>query len=138
MLTLATRKKRATTPAKIGILENDLNWSQQVVDYLGKEFDVNFLNFNDIFLNQIDISEYSSILVYYAIKYPSIDISGTLDLITIIKNFSKNPPAVILTTDFADGQILAEAHTYLAQIDSVFAKDQDLALLLKMIKILLK
>lgn len=138
MLMLATPPKSVAVPAKIGILESDLHWCQKVTTYLGAEFEVVLLNFSDIFLNIVDISEYKFILVYYGMKYPAIDISGTLDLITIIKNFSKNPPSVILTTDFANGQIAAEAHTYLSQIDSVFAKDQDLAILLKIVKILLK
>jgi hypothetical protein len=138
MLTLATQKRTVATSVKIGILESDLNWIKKVATYFRKDFEVIPLNFSDIILNKVDISEYNFILVYYGIKYPVIDISGTLDLISIIKNFSKNPPSIILTTDFANGQITAEAHSYLSQIDSVFAKDQDLSLLLKMVKILSK
>jgi hypothetical protein len=67
-----------------------------------------------------------------------MDSATAVDLISIIKNFSANPPSIILTTDFTNGQITAEAHSYLSQIDSVFAKDQDLSLLLKIVKILSK
>ena len=142
MLKLASKKlsvvARKKTRAKIGILEIDQGWYHLVERFLGSDFDVSAISLKDILFSNIDIGEYHSILVYYAIKYEAIDISATLDLITIIKNFSAKPPALLLITDYADSQITAEARSYLPQIDGVFAKDQDLVLLLKILKVIAK
>ncbi|MEB3248558.1 MAG: hypothetical protein VKK07_04355 [Merismopediaceae bacterium] len=126
------------TKVKIGILEIDQEWYQFLERFLSLYFEVCAISLKDILFNNIDIGEYGSILVYYSIKYEAIDISATLDLITIIKNFSAKPPALLLITDSADSHITAEARSYLPQIDGVFAKDQDLALLLKILKAITK
>ena len=129
-------KKR--TKVKIGILEVDQRWYRSIKSFLRPYFEISAINFKDILFNKIDIGEYHSILVYYGIKYEAIDISATLDLITIIKNLSAKPLALILITDYADSQITIEARSHLLQIDGVFAKDQDLALLLKTLKVIAK
>ena len=140
MLKLASKKSSAVphkkTKAKIGILEMDRRWYQSAKRVICMEFEVDSISLQDILFNNIDIGNYHSILVYYGIEYEAIDISATLDLISIIKNFSANPPALLLITDYADSQITAEAHSYLPQIDGVFAKDQELALLLKILKVI--
>ena len=64
MLTLATQKRTVAASVKIGILESDLNWIQKVATYFRKDFEVIPLNFSDIILNKVDISEYNFILVY--------------------------------------------------------------------------
>jgi hypothetical protein len=127
-----THKKTTT---KIGVVEVGQDFYQSIERLLCSDFEVFSIGFRDILFNNIDIGEYRSILVYYGIKYEAIDISATLDLITIIKNFSTTPPAILLITDYADSQITAESRSYLPQIDGVFAKDQDLVLLLKILKI---
>ncbi len=142
MLKLAGKRSsvvpRKKAKAKIGILEMDQRWYQSAKKLLCSNFEISAINLQDIFCNDIDIGEYHSILVYYGIKYEAIHISATLDLITIIKNFSTSPPALLLITDYADSQITAEARSYLPQIDGVFAKDQDLVLLLKILKVIAK
>lgn len=142
MLKLASKRSSVVTRrkkrAKIGILEMDRRWYQLAKRFLGENFAISTINLQDILFRNIDIGEYHSILVYYGIKYEAIDISATLDLITIIKNFSAKPPALLLITDYIDSQITAEARSYLPQIDGVFAKDQDLALLLKILKVIAK
>ncbi|QUS60303.1 hypothetical protein IQE94_14365 [Synechocystis sp. PCC 7339] len=142
MLKLAGKKSSAPSRkkarAKIGILEMDRQWYQSVKRFLCPNFEISAINFQDILFNRIDIGEYHSVLVGCGIRYEPIDISATLDLITIIKNLSAKPPALLLITDYADSQITLQARSYLPQIDGVFAKDQDLALLLKIMKIIVK
>ncbi|AGF53282.1 sll1472 [Synechocystis sp. PCC 6803] len=142
MLKLAGKKASALTckktKAKIGILEMDRQWYQSVKRFLCPSFEISAINFQDILFNNVDVGEYHSILVGCGIKYESIDISATLDLVTIIKKLSAKPPALLLITDCADSQITVQARSYLPQIDGVFAKDHDLALLLKVMKIIAK
>ncbi|MBE9176041.1 hypothetical protein IQ225_13340 [Synechocystis salina LEGE 06155] len=142
MLKLAAKKSsalsRKKTKAKIGILEMDRQWYQSVKRFLCPKFEISAINFQDILFNNVDIGEYHSILVGCGIRYEAIDISATLDLITIIKNLSAKPPALLLITDCADSEITVQARNYLPQIDGVFAKDQDLGLLLKIMKIITK
>ena len=142
MLKLANKKASALTSkktkAKIGILEMDRQWYQSAKRFLCPNFEISAINFQDILFNNIDVGEYHSILVGCDIRDEAIDISATLDLVTIIKKMSANPPAVLLITDYADSKITVQARSYLPQIDGVFAKDQDLALLLKIMKIIAK
>ena len=142
MLKLASKMRSVVaskkTRAKVGIVEIDQGWYQLVERFLCPDFDISEIGLKDILFNNIDIGEYHSILVYYGIKYEAIDISATLDLITIIKKFSAKLPALLLITDYADSQITEEARSYLPQIDGVFAKDQDLVLLLKILKVIAK
>lgn len=142
MLKLAGKKVSALahkkTKAKIGILEMDRQWYQSVKRFLCPNFEISAINFQDILFNNIDIGEYHSVLVGCGIRDDAIDISATLDLVTIIKKLSAKPPALLLITDYVDSQITVQAHSYLPQIDGVFAKDQDLALLLKVMKVIAK
>ena len=74
-----THKKTTT---KIGVVEVGQDFYQSIERLLCSDFEVFSIGFRDILFNNIDVGEYHSILVYYGIKYESIDISATLDLIT--------------------------------------------------------